>query len=464
MEKVKNRKYRNLLTAIILLVFAISGCNKQNDLGIDLLPPGDILKVKNTILKDDISAYTFLDDSVNTNNTSKSLLGSFNDPIFGNTTINFATQFRIQAFPKYGTNPEVDSTFLYLYYRTVYGDTTTTQRIKVYELKDPIYYDTTDSTGITSNSTYFHDVDLKPLAYPQVIGQLDFIPIVALDSASSDTLFQVLKVPIDISIANKLVFADSLNLISGDAFLNYFKGVFVETEKLNSDTGAIISLDAEKTDDFMGSALVVYYNNDENKADTTPDTLNMAYYITQFSARVNSFSHDYSSTPFYSNLNSETIKDSLIYVQSLGGLESKIEIANLSSWRDSVVVIGNDTVRYGINKAELIFQVDSAIANVKKFPPPKQLLFTFIDSTNNRALPMDYSFNPEFYGGALADDYTYRFNITQHLQQIINGNIENRGFYLMPANRNSQANRVVIKGSTSNKGIRLVITYTEISP
>ena len=464
MEKVIHRKYRNLLTAIALLVFVISGCNKQNDLGINLLPPGDILTVKNTILKDEISAYTFLDDSVNTNNTSKSLLGSFNDPVFGNTTINFATQFRIQAFPQYGTNPEIDSTFLFLFYRTVYGDTTTMQRIKVYELKDPIYYDTTDSTGITSNHTYFQNVDLKSLAYPQVIGQLDFVPAIALDSASSDTLYQVLKIPIDVSIANKLVSADSLNLISGDAFLNYFKGVYIETERLNSDLGAIISLEAEKTDDFMGSGLVVYYNNDENKADTTPDTLNMAYYITQFSARVNSISHDYSSAPFHSNLNSETIKDSLIYVQPLGGLESKIEIDNLASWKDSVVVVGNDTVRYGINKAELVFQVDTAISNISKFPPPKQMFFAYIDSTNQRFLPVDYSFNPNFYGGTLASDYTYRFNITQHFQQIINGNVENHGFYLTPVNRNSQANRVVIKGGTSNTGIRLIITYTEMLP
>ena len=463
MKKIKHIKHHNLLTVIILMVFAMLGCNKLNEMGMELLPPSDLLEVKNTILKENISAYTFWEDSVVTNNTSKSLLGSFNDPVFGNTTINLATQFRIQAFPKYGTNPVIDSTFLYLYYKTVYGDTTTTQRIKVYELKDPIYYDTTDSTGVSSEYTYYHDVDLKSLAYSRMIGQLDFIPRTSFDSTETDTLYHLLKIPIDVSVAEKLIRADSLDLVNSNAFLNYFKGVFIETEKLNSGLGTIITLETAISSDFDGSALVVYYNNDENKADTIPQTLDMAYYITQFSARINSFSHDYSSAYFYSNLNSETNKDSLIFIQALGGLESKIQIDNLSSWKDSVVVIGSDTIRYAINKAELIFQVDTSMTDVDRFPPPSQLLFTYVDTTGRQFLPNDYIFSSTFYGGVYnSSDYSYKFNITQHLQQIIAGELENKGFYLTTANKNSEANRVVLKGSTSSKGIRLIITYTKI--
>ncbi|MDR2911229.1 MAG: DUF4270 domain-containing protein [Bacteroidales bacterium] len=456
---MKNNKYikqHKLLIVIILTVFTFSGCNKFNDLGVGLLPPGDLLDVRNTILKEDISAYTFLEDSVITSNAPKSLLGSFNDPIFGNTTINFATQFRIQSFPQYGTNPTIDSTFLYLYYKTVYGDTTTTQKIRVYELEDPIHYDITDSTGKTSEYAYYGDVDLKKMASPQIIGQLDFIPKISLDSASSNVLVQMLKIPVDVSIAEKLVSADPSNLKNNDTFLNYFRGVFIETEKLNSGTGAIVGIETENT------ALVVYYNNDESRADTLPDTLNMAYRVTEFSARVNNFFHDYSSTLFYDNLNSDANEDSLIFIQAMGGLESKIKIDNLSSWKDSVVVTNGDTIEYLINKAELVFNVDTTITDIKKFPPPEQLLFTYIDTTGKQFLPKDYSFNVDYYGGTLTKDYKYRFNITQHLQQIINGEIENRDFYLTTANSNGEANRVVLKGSTSKKGIQLIVTYTKI--
>jgi hypothetical protein len=461
-KKFRYRNYRNILSATVLMIFVITACNKYNDLGMELLPSTDLLIVNNSVLKDDISAFTFREDSVSTTNSTNSLLGSINDPVFGNTTINFATQFRIQAFPRYGTNPEVDSTFLYLYYKTIYGDTVTTQRIKVYELNQPIYSDVTDPSGGTSEFTYYQNVDLKSMASTQMIGQLDFIPSIRRDSATNDTLFQVLKIPIDISLAEKLVFADSLNLINNDAFLNYFKGLLIESERLESGKGTILSLEAASSGTFSGSALVVYYNNDENKADTTPDTLNRAYYITEFSTRVNQITHDYSTTVFYNNLNSETHKDSLIFIQTMGGLESKILIENLSTWRDSVVISGNDTIPYGINKAELIFEVDTALSDVLNYPPPKQLLFTYVDTVGQQFIPKDYSFNPAFYGGALGRDYTYRFNITQHLQQIIDGEIENQGFYLTTPVKNSEAKRVVLKGSTSNKGIRLIVTYTKV--
>ncbi len=154
------------------------------------------------------------------------------------------------------------------------------------------------------------------------------------------------------------------NIISSKASCGKsFTGVFIETEKVDSG-GAIISLETTNT------ALVVYYNNDENRADTLPDTLNMAYYMTEFSARVNNFVHDYSSTPFYDNLNSDSNEDSLIFIQAMGGLESKIKIDNLSSWKDSVVIINGDSIKYIINKAELIFNVDTTITDIKKFPLP----------------------------------------------------------------------------------------------
>ena len=179
------------------------------------------------------------------------------------------------------------------------------------------------------------------------------------------------------------------------------------------------------------------------------------FLISEFSARVNSIQHDYSQAPFYDNLNSEAVQDSLVYVQATGGLKSRILIDQLSSWKDSVNV--------GVNKAELIFQIDTAASQVSRFPPPSQMLFTIVDSTGIERLPVDYVFSPAFYGGGLNSDYTYRFTITQHLQRIIDGDAKNNGFFLVPAVKNSQANRAVIKGSTSADGVKLVITYSKYS-
>lgn len=443
----KNKKFsRQIFIAFCLLLFAVASCNNQNNIGMEVLPDGDIINVRNTVIKEDISSFTYNEDLIRTDEASKSLLGSFTDTLFGNTTIDFAAQFRLFEFPKFGTNAKADSVKLYMYYRLIYGDTITPQHFKVYELESALDFD----------SEYKQDVDLKSLVYPQIIGETSYTPKVRLDSTTADTFYQLITIPIDLSLGEKLIEADSLTMVNNDNFLEYFKGLVIESEKLSGQGGTILSLEASSSSAFQGSALVLYYSNDDEKTSTGADSaLVMPYIISKYSARVNRITHDYTSTPFYENLNSETTQDSLIYIQASGGLKSRILISDLSSWGDSV--------NTAINKAELIFQIDTTASEVHKFIPPTQLLFTIVDSTGVERLPIDYVFSPTFYGGALRADYTYHFNITQHLQQIIDGTAENLGFYLTPAQKNNEAKRVILKGSTSETGIKLVITYSKFT-
>jgi hypothetical protein len=427
------------------LLFAISGCNKYDDFGVEALPQGDLISVKNIVKKGGIASYIYRDDSIKTDEASKSLLGSFNDPVFGVTNIDFATQFRLQRFPKFGTNPSADSIILYLYYRSIYGDTLTAQHLKVYEL----------SSSLVKDAEYNQYVDLKSMASNQLLGEVNYIPQKAkIDTIRKggqfriDTSYLRIKIPLDLSLAEKLINADSAIMVQPDTFLAFFKGLFVESEPVSGEGGTVLSLDP--------SVLLLYYNNDELRAEAKGDTsVAVPYVITKNSARVNRIEHNYSGTNFVSKINNQTDEDSLIYIQATGGLKSRILIENLESWKDSVNV--------AINKAEIIFQVDTVISDVHKFMPPLQLLFTVVNDKGVEVLPKDYGFSPEFYGGYLRKDYTYHFNITQHLQEIINGNANNYGFFLTPAHKNNEANRVVIKGAKSATGIKLIVTYSKYS-
>jgi hypothetical protein len=438
-----NLKY-HLIAGVIALLAIVTSCYESNDLGMELLPSTDLIEVKNLVEKNNISSFTYTDGPIRTDEPPKSLLGSFYDPIFGLSTINFATQFRLQDFPDFGTNPVADSVKLFLYYRLMYGDTVTPQRFRVYELETPLNVD----------QDYRQDVNLEAMAYDQLLGELIYKPVVRIDSASRDTFYQLITIPLDISLGEKLVNADSSQMINNDRFLEFFKGLLIESEDQAAPGGSILTLEAASSNIFQGSALVVYYNNEENRNKETPDTMLNPYVITQFSARVNSIEHDYSGTPFEANLNVDAGEDSLIYIQATGGLKSKIYIEGLASWQDSV--------NTAINKAELIFQVDTIATDMERFPPPSQLLFTFVDNDGNEQLPNDYWFSPAYYGGQLrTSDYTYRFNITQHLQRILDGEVGNNGFFLSVARKNSEASRVILKGSESQTGIRMVITYSK---
>lgn len=444
MKNFKKYKYQFLI-GFIALFFVISGCKDQSDFGIEILPKDDLIIIKNIVVKDEVSSFTYREDSIRTDEAVNSLLGSINDPVFGITNIDFATQFRLQSFPGYGEAPLADSIKLYMYYRLIYGDTVSTQKFKVYEL----------ASSLDVDAAYNQHIDLKSMASDQLLGEVEYIPRVRQDSITADTFYQLITIPLDISLAEKLVNADSLDMINNDVFLEYFKGLYIETEQVLEEGGTILSLEAASSSSFQGSALVLYYNNKEIRELDVDSSMVMPFVISSFSARVNSIEHDYTDTPFGDKINTQTDEDSLIYIQATGGLKSNILIDNLISWKDSVNI--------AINKAELIFQIDTIASDIHNFAPPIQLLFTVIDSTGKEYLPIDYVFSPTFYGGYLWNDYTYRFNITQHLQEIIKGSIGNFGFFLTPANKNNEANRVVIKGSNSETGIKLVITYSKYS-
>ncbi len=444
MKSIKKYNHQ-LLIGFFALIIALSGCEVQSDFGMETLPKEDLITIKNIVIKDDVSSFIFREDSIRTDEAANSLLGSFYDPAFGITNIDFATQFRLQSFPGYGEEPQADSIKLYLYYRLIYGDTITPQTFRIYELDSPLDVD----------AEYNQHVDLKSMASDQLLGEIEYIPKVRQDSTTKDTFYQLITIPLDISLAEKLVNADSLDMINNDVFLEYFKGLYIESEQMTGEGGTILSLEAASSDVFQGSALALYYNNQEIRdlAVNGDTSIVMPFVISKFSARVNSIEHDYSNTPFAGEINTQTATDTLIYIQATGGLKSKILIANLESWKDSV--------NTAINKAELIFEIDTVASDIHNFAPPTQLLFTIIDSTGAEYLPIDYVFNPAFYGGYLWNDYTYRFNITQHLQEIIRGSIGNFGFFLTPAYKNNEANRVVIKGSDSGAGIKLIITYSK---
>jgi len=433
------------------MVIALWSCT--NDLGNDLLGGNDLdmvsVRKDSTETVKDIQALTFTDGNQRTDEPDFNLLGTFNDPVFGKTTADFALQFRIDSFPEKQEVLQIDSLVLYLLYNEIYGDTITPQRIKVYEL----------ASDLSVNSKYYQDIDLKGISKSQVLADYSYTPKFRLDSLTSDygstkedpkdTVIQTIRIHLDNSLAEYLLDADSLTLSSNDAFMNYFKGLYVEAGDLNSG-GSIMRIKTIAA----GSKLALYYH-------TAEDTLKNTYKINSKSARVSRFAHDYSNTVFYANLDKTENQDSLLYLQTTGGLRTKIIIPNLGAWVDST--------NFAINKAEIIFQVDTIASDLNQFLPPEQLVFSAIgvDSLGNETkyLPKDFEFSQYYYNGIYnSTDNTYRFNIANHMQQVIEGvaNKDNLGFYLATSQPSSTFKRVVLKGPGSKAGIKLEVTYTKI--
>jgi len=141
---LKSNPFRlfSILAFLVILVFVVSSCKKDPyQVGINLLPPSDTLNVKTSDTASFV-AYSVLQDSVRTDETTLSLLGSLMDPVYGSTTAGLYMQYRLSAeAPDFGTNPGLDSIVLMLPYGTIYGDTNALQTLKVYEISKDFYYD-----------------------------------------------------------------------------------------------------------------------------------------------------------------------------------------------------------------------------------------------------------------------------------------------------------------------------------
>jgi len=440
-------KYKFVI-GFVGMVMIFWGCtNDINDLGKNLLLPGDLVHVRNYSEKN-IKAYTVSDGNQRTDEPGYNLLGTFNDPLFGKSTVDFACQFRLSAYPDslkaISKKPVIDSLVLVLLYKDVYGDTLTPQQLKVYEL----------GSDLDIDLKYFQDTNLKSMSKAELVGAKNYIPKFKLDSLSTtygstkkapkDTTIQEIRIKLDQKLITKLMSADSLTWSDNDKFIKYFKGLYVEAGDLNQG-GAVMKIGALAS----GSNMAIHYHTNKT------DSLTYIYNINSSCARVSHFVHDYSKTAFAANLDKTNVQDSIIYLQTTGGLRSKILIPNLGTWRDST--------NFAINRAELVFQVDSTITDLTKLVPAEQLVLTAIDKDGKEYFPSDLAFSSLYYGGTYnSKDKTYRFNIAKHMQEVIEKKKENYGFYLSTAFRSATFRRIVLKGATSKTGIKLEIAYSKI--
>jgi hypothetical protein len=423
------------ITGLILLssLFLFS-CEKElSVIGSDIQPPGE---KPNVIVVDTfpVTAYIRLEDSTRTDRTFSSLAGFMRDPAFGTSKSTFYVQLRLPANNiEFGTNPVVDSVYLYLTYRAngIYGANDRPITLEVYEMDESIYLD----------SNYYSRSYTR--SKPELLGSLTFEPnledSVVVDGAPAPSL---IRIPIAFSFAEKLLAeSGSTNLSNNANFLEFMKGFEVRC----SDGNAILSFDM--INPFTNLSL--YYHTDEE------DSLKFQLLINEFSQRYNYFSHSYSGTEINARPVPGTPMERL-YVQGLGGVKTIIELPFLDS------LIGKPMA---INKAEIRVKVAQDIQT--PFDYPVKLILVVQDSLNRNNFLIDQlTEGPEFVGGNYDEaNGEYVFNLARHVQSVLLGRFDNFQLGIICANLPINPARVVLKGNGPALGddrIRFRLIYTEI--
>jgi hypothetical protein len=399
----------------------------------DLLTSDDDLSLAKDTL--DVKAFSLFQQPIASNGVSVGVLGNFSDPNFGKTSAGFYGQCRLSANNvTFGAGAQLDSAFITFAYNGKYGKFDQPVNLVVYELSQNLV----DSLTYKTNEAL--SVNIPP------IGQLNsFVP-------NFDDTISVyglnypahLRIPLTSSFGNKILLADSLNLVDNTAFLNLFKGFYVTTTASQEGNGLLyLTLTSS-----LSKVTLYYHNNDFDS---------LSYDIPVSGVRVNHFDNTYTSAPVYSSVNNPNpAGETKMYVQGGAGVRGKLMIPDLDSLPKNILV----------NKAELVISQTDADTT---YPAPLLLDLYRIDDAGD-AQKLEDDGLTHFGGVKVLESVNgvsvnrYRFNIKKYFQKLINGTYANNGFYVQVLGANSNSERVVLANSSTDEKykITLVVTYTKL--
>ncbi|MDR2407943.1 MAG: DUF4270 domain-containing protein [Bacteroidales bacterium] len=441
------KKIRTILYFITGLIICI-GCKEESGLiGIGNKPDEEFL---NTDYFDTTTliAYSALHDSLITSNVSTNMLGYIHDPVFGKTQAGIYTQFRLSSFSaNFGDNVVVDSLVLTLVYAGYYGDTLNSFRFRVYELtnnlsKYEVYY---------SNSSINHD-NISLTEAPNLY--ITPTPTVKQDTLASSYYLRI-RLKTDFA-RDKFISKSGSGVYTSDAaFLEYFKGLYLEADDL---TGNGCMLSVNMTHSLSG--LTIYYSNDQAK--NLKYTFNLNDSTAHFGV-TNHFDYADANSNLREQLNGNyTSAKEIVYGQAGAGIKVALNFPYLKEmFKDQKVIIYRAML--------VVSHHDDAELN---YPPPSALSMTYTDmATGMGYLLPDYYLGLEndYFGGKY--DQTskeYRFNITQYIQDIVDGTGDNHQLNLLVNPSVTHLSRLKIYGTHPasindyDKRLQLRINYTII--
>ncbi len=414
---------RPIATLAVAIIF--TACKKEwNELGSQL------------VVSDDLELFSFDDqeikisvvkeDSLSSLNSSKSYIGSINDPYFGNTEASLYTEFRIPSTDvDFGASAQVDSFVLSLDIAGYYGDTLSPLSISVREMLQTIETSITDSLDVETSVNIYSSDDFD--VDPQLLNN----PQQALQSIVNSEL----NIRLSDDFAERFLYADSANFADNEAFQSFFSGLYITADQA-LDNGLLLELDLLNEN----SKLTLYYNNE------TADSLSYDFQINSSADRMTRWSHDYSATEIESAIDMDNVSQG--YVQGSVGLRTYVELPDLTSLKDS---------NYVFHSAELIIPYVSTEVDSLFYSPSKLGLAAVNSDGNLEVLTEDQNIQGSAYfdGNRNETSQTYTFNIARYIHKVVQEGYTNRLALYVPTSV-SQPQRVIINNhAVDSTGLRL---------
>lgn len=448
-----NNTFKSLLYFFFAVgLFFVTSCSKSSELGLSLVEQSQ----SEILTSDTVSMVltTIKAQSTETSNRSLMVCGAYSDlnsaAEWGDVEASIYMNFRLPITAVTFPNAIFDSLVLTLAYESFghYGDllvnkpTQTTQSWEVLRLTEDIL----ESENYKSDFSFATGDYLKT--------GFEFSPndtqVVVLGTEESRPHIRIrLDDPAAIGLGETLLQpqgADTAIYESNSNFKDWFKGVHVRpTPGYNNNT--IIRLLSK---DPM-TKLTLYYTDTSNggAVQTTFD------FLTNEDAEVvSTFAHNHPVA-----LTDNTLTDSIVYVQGLDGLHTKIDFPFVSNLGDIIV-----------NKAELVFQV--ADTGTQEYPEPIIVMAKIMTANGELSYISDVTTSLNnigsyfLYGGVFeeindTDTYIYRINFAEQMQSIVNGSTQESSLYLTTPSA-LDPERIKLINQNGSKPPVLYLTYTKV--
>lgn len=430
-------------------LFSAMGCSKSSEIGLSLVE-----QEQSDILYTDTSTIILTTqnaDRVETSNRTIMTCGSYSDVEWGESTASIYMNFRLNNTGAVFPNCVFDSLILSLAYQDFghYGElrtnkpTATAQNWEIARVLEDIEEGTvynSDKTFMTDGNLLKSNFQFTPNDTAKVVvgtTRVDPHLRIRLDDQAGVDLGELFLDPqstgIDIYESNT-------------KFKDWFKGIQIRPSSSNPTNGSVIRF---KSKDAL-TKLTLHYTDTSNGGSVAK----VFEFLTNEDAEVvSSFNHTHPV-----NLTDNLVTDTVVYVQGLDGLHTKIAFPFVQS-------LGNVI----INKAELVLPV--ADTGTNDFPEPIQLLAKIKDLGGNLVAIDDVitSINRAgsyfLFGGVLEDtgnkNFVYRMYISEEMQALVNGTTSESAIYItLPSALDPE--RVQLMNEKGVNAAKLYLTYTKI--
>lgn len=392
-----------------LSAFLVTSCTDPQRIGLEVQPESDKIVISSLDDSNPFSITTKSADSVRTDEPLVALLGNYESSNFKDVSASFSHQLLLsQNSVDFGSSPVLDSAVLSLVYSNYYGDTTAEMGIKIEQLDEPIYFD----SSYYSNNVLSASPFSTPLEY-------SFYPrpntTILVDGDTIGT--RLLRLNVD-QIGQLILDANSSDLVDDESFTSFFNGLKISPS--NNISSSILYFNLKDA----ASKMTIYYN----------DSLSYDLLIGSGAARINHF-----------DVEDNIDLDNLYGVQSMEGTELHLTFNNLSSLRQEL----ENKV---INRALVTFSAEN---NTDLNPSHPSLSLVRLDSTGTTYFLSDILEGQEHFGGVLEDN-RYIFNISKYMLDLINGTYADSTLVLISAGEAVNANRTEI-----SQEVDINIIYTE---